>query len=297
MLLSDIQIRDPFLVADPATGLHYLFGSTDRDIWSGPGTGFDAYRSADLATWEGPFEAFRAAPGFWGTTQFWAPEVHRFAGRWFMFATFADADGRRGTQILVADLLPGPFLPWSDGPVTPRGWQCLDGTLYVDRDGDPWIVFCHEWTQLGDGAVVAQRLSADLARAVGKPITLFHATAAPWTRAMPGAKTGSGSPAYVTDGPFLFRLDDGTLAMLWSGFGEHGYALGVAVSAGGDIAGPWSQRAEPLWSEDGGHGMVLRLADGGLALTLHQPNTTPDERAVIHRLIQRDGTVAVGAHV
>ena len=35
--------------------------------------------------------------------------------------------------------------------VTPDGWQSLDGTLYVDRSGKPWMVFCHEWLQVGDG--------------------------------------------------------------------------------------------------------------------------------------------------
>lgn len=41
----------------------------------------------------------------------------------------------RGTQILRADKPEGPFVPLSDGPVTPADWECLDGTLYVAADG------------------------------------------------------------------------------------------------------------------------------------------------------------------
>lgn len=87
--------------------------------------------------------------------------------------------------------------------------------------------------------------------------------------------------AYVRDGPYLFQLDDGTLLMLWSSLGDSGYAMGLAATAGGEITGPWLQQPEPLRSDDGGHGMVIRLPHGGLALTLHQPNSTPDERTVI----------------
>lgn len=41
MRKSEIQIRDPFVLPVAATGEYYLFGSTDKNIWSGPGQGFD----------------------------------------------------------------------------------------------------------------------------------------------------------------------------------------------------------------------------------------------------------------
>ncbi|MFZ0544128.1 MAG: hypothetical protein WAM60_01730 [Candidatus Promineifilaceae bacterium] len=30
----------------------------------------------------------------------------------------------------------GPYSPLVDGPITPDNWQCLDGTLHVDEDGN-----------------------------------------------------------------------------------------------------------------------------------------------------------------
>lgn len=205
-----------------------------------------------------------------------------------MFATFTAPDGYRGTQILAADIPQGPFTPYSDGAITPRDWQCLDGTLFVDPAGDPWIVFCQEWTQIQDGAIWAQRLTTDLHATVGDPALLFHASAAPW------AKQLSHAPGtYVTDGPYLFRLASGHLLMLWSSFGDQGYAMGIAHSATGHITGPWTQEEQPLWAVDGGHGMILRLDDGQLVLTLHQPNTTPDERAAIHPLDEHPTTITL----
>jgi hypothetical protein len=43
MRISDIQIRDPFVVLED--NRYYLFGSTDKDIWKGSGIGFDVYIS------------------------------------------------------------------------------------------------------------------------------------------------------------------------------------------------------------------------------------------------------------
>lgn len=272
--LRDIQIRDPFVLPVPEEGRYWLFGSTDEDIWKGPATGFDAYWSEDLEEWRGPVPAFRPAADFWSRTQYWAPEVHRHEGAFYMFATFTAEGRKRGTQALRAERPEGPYEPWSDGPLTPADWECLDGTLWIE-DGEPYLVFCHEWKDVGDGEVRAVRLTADLRAAVGEPELLFTASEAAWARPL----DRPGITAYVTDGPFLHRAEDGRLLMLWSSMGEEGYALGVATSETGRIAGPWTQTAEPLWPKDGGHGMVFRGPEGGLLLTLHQPNRTPDERA------------------
>jgi hypothetical protein len=292
--LEQIQIRDPFVLTLPESREYLLFGSTDKNIWSGPATGFDCYRSNDLIAWEGPFPAFRPAPDFWSREQYWAPEVHEYQGRYFMFATFTAPEHFRGTQILSAAKPEGPYEPWSAGPVTPGGWECLDGTLHVDDEGTPWMVFCHEWKQVHDGAMVARRLSADLRTAEGDPIFLFSASEAPWSRALDVPSVQDRElPVYVTDGPFLFRLASGKLIMLWSSFGDHGYAMGIARSESGTVLGPWVQEPEALWSTDGGHGMIGRNLDGGLFLTLHQPNKSPNERAAFFPLLELDDTVVL----
>ncbi|VXC03194.1 Glycosyl hydrolases family 43 [Arthrobacter sp. 9V] len=292
--LDQIQIRDPFVVTLQESGQYLLFGSTDENIWSGPATGFDCYRSSDLRTWEGPIEAFRPPAGFWSQKQFWAPEVHEHQGRYFMFATFTAPGRCRGTQILSASMPEGPYEPWSDGPVTPHDWECLDGTLHIDQAGDPWMVFCHEWKQVHDGTIMAQRLSADLRHAIGEPVFLFSASEAPWARALdlPSVRDRE-FPAYVTDGPFLFRLGSGRLIMLWSSFGDRGYSMGIARSESGTVVGPWTQEEEPLWGTDGGHGMIGRALDGSLFLTLHQPNKSPHERAAFFPLRELEDTVVL----
>jgi arabinan endo-1,5-alpha-L-arabinosidase len=232
---SELRIRDPFIVEHG--GRYLLFGTTDPDPWQGPGIGFDRYESADLERWRGPFPAFRPAAGFWGETQFWAPEVHYYHGAWFMLATFADRAGRRGTQVLIGTGPDGLFRPWSDGPVTPSEWMCLDGTLYRDPSGAPWLVFCHEWLQAGDGAIYAQRLTDDLRTSHGSPMLLFTASQAPWTRPFRNEATGYDDLAYITDGPFVIRAQ-----LKWA----HHRTVGAPTASAG--RGRWARNvARDAW--------------------------------------------------
>ena len=301
--LSDIRIRDPFII-EPEPGSFVLFGTTDANVWGGPATGFDCYTSDDLDTWHGPHAAFRPPAGFWSISQFWAPEVHAFGGQFFLIATFCDAQsGVRGVATLISDEVTGPFRPWSDGPVTPRGIPCLDGTLFVDDAAQSWLVYSRgaEGTADGeppvaDGEMYALQLTADLQRATGEPQLLFRASSAVWSRplrfpdgAEPPAELRLAKDPLFTDGPFLTRAPDGTLVMLWSSFGDEGYAIGVATSRTGSILGPWVQTNDPLWARNGGHGMILTTAEGEDYLVFHAPNDSPHERTQLVRIGFRNG--------
>lgn len=286
----DIHIRDPFVLPIEAEKQYYLYGTTGPESWTNAATGTNYYTSQNLQDWDGPFTAFVPPTGFWADRNFWAPEVHMYRGRYYMFMSFKAEGVCRGTQILAADSPQGPFLPISDGPVTPRDWECLDGTLYVDQNDQPWIVFCHEWVQVGDGEVCAMRLSEDLASAIDEPRLLFHASEAPWAQEV----NSKGRKGYVTDGPWMHRLANGTLIMLWSSFGAGGYTVGVALSTSGDILGPWEQVPEPLYAGNGGHCMVFRTFDGQLLLSYHRPNPSPDERPYFVPLKETDTSLTIG---
>jgi arabinan endo-1,5-alpha-L-arabinosidase len=269
LLRQNINIRDPFVLPVKEESLYYMFGTTASD-------GFDVYVSSDLEAWEGPFPAFRTSESFWADRDFWAPEVHAYLGKYYLLASMKAEGLCRATQVFVADHPKGPFVPHSKGPVTPAKWECLDGTLFIDEEGMPWMVFCHEWLQVQDGEMCAVRLTKDLSAAVGEPILLFRASEAPWAVSVrnPGE--------YVTDGPWLYR-NGGELRMLWSSFGKEGYATGVARSASGRIAGPWRQDAEPYFAKDGGHGMLFATFAGDRQLSIHQPNISPSERPIFIR--------------
>ncbi|MFN2116831.1 MAG: family 43 glycosylhydrolase [Candidatus Promineifilaceae bacterium] len=161
--------------------------------------------------WEGPIPAFRPADDFWGKENFWAPEVHGFNDRFYMFAFFKAEKQYRATQILTAENVFGPYLPLTGEPITPTNWQCLDGTFFVDDGGEPWIVFCHEWVQIHIGSICAMRLNPDLTEAAGRPTFLINASESPWVKKSGWPDEGSKYwfPTYVTDGPFIHRLRRG----------------------------------------------------------------------------------------
>lgn len=273
MRRDEINIRDPFVLL--WEGTYYLYGTRGETCW-GPATGFDVYRGKDLENWEGPTICFENDGSFWADRNYWAPEVHPRNGAFYMFASFKNESVHRGTAILRAERPEGPFVPWSDGPVTPKEWECLDGTLCQDESGTPWIVFCHEWVQVGDGEVWAMPLREDLKAAAGEPVLLFRASEAEWVRPV---HHSSGVTGYVTDGPYIWKGRDGRLLCLWSSFSDGGYTQGLAVSDSGGINSHFSQ-IQPLFRENGGHGMLFRSREGQLYLTLHSPNEHLRERPV-----------------
>lgn len=291
--LEDIHLRDPFILPVKEEGRYYLFGTIAH---LPPRRGFDVWWSTDLVEWRGPTKAFRPPEGFWGSRDFWAPEVHKYKGKYYMFATFKAPETHRGTQILVSEKPQGPYRVHSEKAVTPAEWESLDGTLYVEEDGTPWMVFCHEWVQVGNGEMCAMPLTPELDAPAGEPRLLFKAGDAPWQTNTHGHPTLGPNASRVTDGPWLHRLQDGALIMLWSSFTkEKGYAVGVARSSSSKLTGPWTHDAETLFSDDGGHPMMFRTFDGALMLVFHAPNQGGKERPRLHVVTEKDGTLSLKA--
>ena len=271
MKLSEINIRDPFILTHE--GKYYMYGTRARYTW-GDGTrhnyGFDVYVSEDLENWSEPKSVFEYYDGFYGVKDFWAPEVHKYNGKFYMLATFHKEIASRGTAILVSDTPDGKFAPHSDGFITPDDWFSLDGTFYLEGD-TPYMVFCHEWTQVGNGEVCAIELSKDLTHAVGEPFVLWRAGDASWRHDI------RGYGAYVTDGPFLINRN-GTLLSIWSSFYKGEYCEAIARSDNGKINGNWTIDDTLIYEKDGGHGMIFTDLQGNDMFVFHQPNDTPNER-------------------
>lgn len=120
-----------------------------------------------------------------------------------MLASFKSDVACRVVQILVSDTPYGRFIPLTDKPITPQNWECLDGTLYIDKSGNPYMIFCHEWVQVHNGEIYAVKLSRDLKCAVSEPFLLFKASEPVWAP--------KGKEDYVTDGPFMYRTESGGL--------------------------------------------------------------------------------------
>ncbi len=265
---ENLYIRDPYIYFED--GIYYLYSSYQKkeDLYPS----FVVYKSKDLEEFSEPITIFKGNSHFWGNKDFWAPEMHKYKNKYYLFASCKSDYCCRGTQIFISDNPDGNFVCLSNHAITPQNWECLDGTLWIE-DGIPYLIFCHEWLQIGNGTICLMQLSDDLTHSVSEPKVLFSAKDAKWPIAFQGKNN------YVTDGPFIIKQKD-CLEMIWSSYSKTGYAIGVCRSK--SIKGPWIQEDQPIYSDDGGHAMVFEK-DGQKIITFHAPNTFDgNERLVLY---------------
>lgn len=282
MKISDINKRDPFVLLHENT--YYLYGSNsflDQ-------TYITVNTSDNLEDWSEPKTILETSPDFWATTDFWAPEVHKYNNKFYLFMSVKSETRCRGTQIFSSDFPDGPFIPTSEFPITPADWECLDGTLYIDDNNTPFMIFCHEWVQVTDGEMCAVKLSDDLSHAISEPIVLFKASDPVWAD-----KT---SAFFVTDGPFVYKNAENKMMLVWSSLthSNTNYIQAVSFpSEDNNIFSPWIHQENTMFSKDGGHGMIFKTKDGSLKFTLHSPNKSPLERPLMFDLKEVDGTLVL----
>lgn len=287
------NLRDPFLLYE--NGVYYMYGTgvTNND-WNT--TVWACYKNTDGkldGKWEKTKELVYKIPEN-AVKQFWAPEVHKYKDNFYMFATYySSATERRGCSILKAPTPEGPFVEITKGHITPKDWDAIDGTLYVDDEGQPWMVFVHEFCSLPDkiGRMAAAKLSEDFTHFISEPIELFRADDPSWTN------------REITDGCFMYKTKNNTLIMIWSNFIESGYCAGIARSDNGKIDGNWSHDEKLLISReilgvhDVGHGMIFKDTDDKMYLSVHSPNVptkeTGEEAIFIELKEEKDGLVCL----
>ncbi len=271
--------RDPYVLVE--NGVYYMY-TTDWKCY--------VNRSGKLdGKWN---NEFRTGSTYSGTVvKFpddclgcrYAPEVHKYNGMYYMFTSYqSKTTGKRGCTILKANHPLGPFVEITDGHITPADWFCIDGTFYVDEEGQPWMVFTYEeymdkrenstdvWNKWGTGKICAAKLSEDLTHFISDPVVLFKANDAPWVRS---------GPQMIADAPWLYTTENGSLLMLWSSLAPStGYTVGIARSTTGLITGPWIHEENTLaiyklTGKTGGHAMIFEGIDGQMYLCIHSPNS------------------------
>ena len=272
---QEIRIRDPFILTDKKNGCYYMYGTTALDAGTlAAKNTFSVYKTYDLENFEEPKVIFNGGDiNFWADRDFWAPEVHFYNGKYYLFGS-CKANGKcRATQIFVCDTPDGTFKPLTDKPITPDGWECLDGTFFVEN-GVPYTVFSHEWLQVKDGEIWAMPLTDDLTAPAGEPKLLFKASDNPDVSELGGVAPGN----YVTDGPFLWN-EDGKVKMIWSSFYHNRYL--VLEAEADSLLSEW-RHGGSKFDFDGGHAMLFMTLEGKRMISLHRPNSANDERAFFY---------------
>ncbi len=283
MRLNSIHIRDSFIFVDRENNTYYLTGTAENKE-SSNNLGFVLYKSDDLTYWTGPISIIEGDSLGYEPQDFWAPEIHYYNDKYYLFGTFGPKGEYRRTQIWSAPHIEGPYQ--YEGLATPENMGSLDATLY-EEDGKLWSIYCYEWLEPKnnwDGQIRAVELKSDLSGI--KPETdhlLFKGSDSPHKIDNPGPGLG-----YITDGTYMFRNRYDELFMLWSTFttvrGQNRYILTYAKSDNGKLDGNWIQAETPLYDVNGGHGIIFEALDGTLKVSFHAPNTSPYEKTIIYNL-------------
>lgn len=299
--LDSIRLSDPSILADKKTDTYYMTG-----------TGGLLWKSKDLKKWTGPYKVTEVDPESWmgPNPMIWAAELHQYQDKYYYFATFTNRSvnidtvngniiERRASHVLVSDKADGPYTPMEDPIYLPAGKPTLDGTFWVDKDGKPYMVFCHEWLQNGNGTMEKIELKPDLSGSVGESEILFLASDSPWSKEKD--ENGKIKPNKVTDGPYLFETQTGKLGMIWTSWVFSDYVQGVAYSESGTLDGPWVQEEEPITPPNFGHGMLFETFEGTQVMAIHSHKNVDGRYIRIPHLFEvdlsGDKLVVVGKYV
>ncbi len=281
MKLNEIYMRDPFIYVEGDTC--FLIGTTDKQAWKGKASGFLGYKTKDLINFEGPFILFENSPSFWADENFWAPELYKIDGKYYIFASFFVKGQKRALQALISDTPFGKYQP-SKKPFTPKEWNCLDATYY-EEEGHRYTVFCHEWLDTHDGQMCVGELNDDFTELTNIQ-TIFKASDAKWVKGF----MDKGTINYVTDGPFIYKTKNGRLILIWSSNSKNGYCVGISYSDNG-IMGPWKQRDELLLNSDSGHGMIFEFKNNKYLIVHNSNRESGSERPVIYKIKEENNMI------
>ena len=290
---GEIRIRDPFVLVHD--GCYYLYGTIGepkaRELY--------VHKSRDLEHWEEPTVIYTLSDDSWAEGQLWAPEVHEYRGKFYLFLSIKGKNGLRGTEISSADTPVGPFIPLTSKPATPEGKSCIDGTLYVE-DGHPYMIYSHDWPDCyceEEGAYIGEicavELSEDLTHAVGEPFMLFSSKDAPLSGNNPHrCKYGDKDIVrYGSDGPFVTKLSDGRPFLLWSPMPGGNYVVLGAVAD--HIRAPWQHIDTEVFADNGGHPMVFTDLVGQKQMAIHWPEVYWKENLRCLLLTEKNGHLSL----
>lgn len=256
---------DPFILQD---GEDFYAYATQNSA-----AGFQVMTSKNLVEWT---HLGGVNVPDWSDGQLWAPEVHRWKGKWYMLFSARDKGSRkRDLGVSIAEDPKGPFRflsklveGTSENP-GPDENGAIDGTLHVEGRR-PYLLFIRE---APPRAIKIVQLSDDLTRTVGERRVLLT--------------TDRPIEQGILDAPTLVKRDGVYWLFYSSGWfqsskNDANYRVWAARS--NSLFGPYGKPKEPvLAGREGevyspGHQSVFRLKTGEWWIAYHAWNAEGEPR-------------------
>lgn len=309
-----VEFGDPFILND-GNGTYYMYGTG-----GGAKDGFATYSSKNLVDWEFEGQVYTGNDkDSWSISAFWAPEVYKFSGKYYMFFS---AQWRNNPNnelenfkigVAVADKPTGPFKDLKNEPLFDPGYPIIDANVFQDDNGDFYLYYsrvCYKhpveseiskWAkekgwfdEIEESWVYGIKLKPDFSGVIGEPVLLLRP---PLSMDDKNAEWESRSVTSKevnrrwTEGSFTFKHQN-TYYMMYSAnyFGGENYAVGYATAS--SPLGPYTKAdnnpvLEKNTSKGGevtgtGHNsLVFSTKDDKIYCVYHgRTKATGDERVV-----------------
>lgn len=259
------SIRDPFILLE--NGTYYLTG-TIPPFWTGQNDGVKLWKSDDLLRWEEIgiiLPSTAAKKDDWFRDYWWAPEIHKTNGRFYLTVNCRNNDIGIGQNPLIAvsDAIDGEYKILNAGePLFTKEKQakgiCIgdhgnDANLFTDDDGKTYLSTC-----CFEGIHICE-IDLDNAKLVGDEILMVAPEEGKWD--------------FKNEGPFVIKRN-GIYYCFYSSFARS-YEVGVAYSK--NIKGPWiKDENNPIITPVGvkglhhsGHNAIFEDKDGRVLTSYH----------------------------
>jgi len=268
---------DPWVVRDGST-FYYMNTLGDRiDIWKTSDI-TDLVHAARKTVWTPPAEGPNSI-------SIWAPELHRIAGRWYIYYTAAerghDDDAHRGIFVLENESADPTTGQWRDRGRLKTRHPGIDGTTF-ELNGRRYFVYSPYVGPDSDLAIAPMVNPWTL----GKPEVIIARPDRPWE------KQGG---RQILEGPAFLRGPRGDLFLTYSASAcwSDDYALGLLSappSADPLDATSWHKAARPVLAKSArtgvyatGHNGFFTSPDGKQHWIIYHGNAGPNMRCTLRR--------------
>ncbi len=221
---------------------------------------FPILHSGDLVNWKTVGAVFRKRPE-WSVGSYWAPEIHEYKGRYFVYYVARKLNGPLAIAVATADSPTGPYT--DHGPMIAQEAGSIDPFPVEDENGKRYLI----WKEDGNSRKLPtplwiQPLSPDGLRLEGEMKEILR-NDLPWE-------------GNVVEGPFVIRKN-GYFYLLYAANACCGSAChyGVGVARAKNLLGPWEKSPQnPLIHENAiwkcpGHGSAVQDAKGDYYFMYH----------------------------
>ena len=183
--------------------------------------------SKNLISWSEKKTIFQLSQTSWGVDRCWAPEVHEYNGKFYLFFCGRDSKEIFHGSVAVCDTPDGTFKPIGDKPLLNFSYSVIDLSFLADDDGRTYIYYSKDCsTNKINGKGVSQSFGVevknDFTALIGEPVLISEPTES-WEK-----KSGN---TIWNEGPVVFK-ENGKYYLLYSAnyYQSKDYSVGYCMS-------------------------------------------------------------------